>query len=437
MIIAIDKHIKNGFGADERMIYLYIKALGLLQRYDEAYIITKNFEKIAKTIKSEILAELYLCCFKLKEAERVLSNNTFPLKDELLPVKIALRQGKIEEAKRLLEEKEKILYDDEKTIKALEKYRRIIENHYKYGAFIEIEYESFIENGNTLEPGHIVFLKNSPTEIGEISEDSKNANRPYMIWKIENNEIYMFPVTTKIENGGYRLFCQNYPNSVGDRKVKNNLCKTTIDNVLSVKDRVTEFDFNAIKRNIFKGTYGSKDENVKKRNKLFMDEFAGKPKVHDVIKFKDIKAKKVKKYFVLEELEEGYKVISCNNEETKITGLKPEIISKNQQIYFIVLVNKETIKEFLSQIEALKEMKTLKGKIVLLEEGTYIILGEEEENLIAVESGYSQSLIKPILIEKKEIKEIIGELSEDEINQIIKSVEEKDKLNIKRIKKAR
>ena len=185
----------------------------------------------------------------------------------------------------------------------------------------ECEYNSFIKNGNKLEPGHIVFLKSNVDKINGKEEitDKKSKYRPYMIWKINNDRLYMFPVAVKRENEiNYVLYKQDYPNSGMDRIVKDNLCETSIDNVVSVQDKVRDEDYYSVLKTIFKATYFSKNKEEKEAKEKFMKEFVGEVYEDAIISSVNPLTKESKTYYVNTVYENEYLVFEYNHALKKL-----------------------------------------------------------------------------------------------------------------------
>lgn len=348
-----DEYLKLGYGIDQNMIYYYISILAKTKKYDKAYSITKRYESYANTDEAyEYLAQLYFYCFKPKDAERVLLKSGTISKPILL-IKIYMMQGKIDKAKEIIDKlSPEEMNEKTKTVK------KQIENYYRKGAFIETEYSCFINNGNELKPGHIVFLKTNPEVNFTISADSKIATRPYMIWKIKGEKIYLFPVTKVCREKNYKLYHQKYPNSIGDRTIKTHLCESTIDNVLTVIDKVLDEDFKIIITSIFESVYFGdiKDDII--GNADFMKEYVGEPDIYDVIEVVDMNTKKHISYLVLSKTDTAYKVIEYDKNNVKIIGQNSELYDKERLIFRIHKLDEINKENLLSQIPKQQKVKT-------------------------------------------------------------------------------
>ena len=124
--------------------------------------------------------------------------------NKILLLRIYLLEGRVEDVKKVMDEllKDNSYQFDQKIIS---KYKIMIDNNLKYGSFIETEYSCFIENGNKLEGGYIVFLKSTPLVEDKDYGDLKANYRPYMIWKIEDNDVYLFPLDLNYNDSDYKL----------------------------------------------------------------------------------------------------------------------------------------------------------------------------------------------------------------------------------------
>ena len=344
-----NNYIKDGYGIDEKIIYCYINILLVKKKYEHAIKLIKILEKNIKKFNTyEEIARLYHRSFKPKEAERVLLQKETPIHDYNLLIDIKLLEGKIEEAENILN----IClsnHSSDKDIERLKKYKKIISNHNEKGAFIETEYTCFKENGNKLEKGHIVFLKKNPDSACKIEENIKLNNIPYMIWKIENDKIYMFPVSNKEKKHQYKLFQQNYPNSVGDRIIKDHVYTTTEENILSVQDKLLKEDFDAVLKNMCQATYLQREED-KKANKEFIEYVLDSVEKNDVIEFIDPIERKKTFRLVLGVQQDGYEVIKINLKYNIVTGEKIEFYEKNRLVYDVLKLEKSKIDELLEQI---------------------------------------------------------------------------------------
>lgn len=414
----LEEYLSEGYAVDFDMIYYLIELLINYQQYEEAYPLIKILEKNIdnKTIFSKI-CYFYHCCFKPKEAERIFKSKN--LTDYLLLVRIYLFEGKIEEAKELLNDiKESI---PQNQIYKYTKYQEMIDNHINYGAYIETEYESFKEKGNKLEEGHIVYLKQNPISKVNMLEDKKSIKRPYMIWKIEKNIIYIFPVSTSVHDSGYKLYAQKYPNINQDRIIKSHLCTTDINNVLSVKDKVLDEDYYNILKSIFIGTYFDRSDKEKNYNKKFINDYIGIIDKYDIAELVDKKTKEHTYYLVINIKDNHYKIVKLDLENNKIINDKILIIKDKNLIYRIIKPTNEFLQDILPQISEVQELPNLSWRKIKIGNIEYIVIEEDEKNCYVINAAYSASFIMKEVIKKDDI-DIIGDIVSEEESARIQNI---------------
>ena len=389
---AFNEYLKNGYGIEDTLLGCYVHALIITQKYDRAYKILKVLEKDVEKLNShEQLARLYIKCYKPKEAERLFIAQTTPIDDYLSLIKIKLLKGEILEAQEILNSRLKV-ETEEHILRRLRSYEQIINNHLEQGAHIETEYESFKEKGNSLEPGHIVYLKNIPKSENKI-DDPKLLKRPYMIWKIEGETIYIFPVSTQERKKSYKLYKQKYPNSIGDRTIKYSLYSIKEEDIISVQDKVLDNDFKIIIDNLYQATFFANKES-KKQNKHFMQEYIGEIKKHDVIMELSYSGiAKTKYYFVLDVEEDHYRVIEIDWKNKKVIGLKAEKYKKDRLIFDLKKPSEEGLNKIKNGLSEIVTLKSLVGKKVIANNIRYIVVEEDKENYVCIDELYSSSYI--------------------------------------------
>ncbi len=349
--------INNGEEIGMRTYLQYALVLTRIREFDKAYEVIKKIEKNAINSHLETsISRLYLYAYKVEDAEKVLKHKgTFNYYDCYLYAKILLLKGDIEGAReyanKCLQYLQYIPNDEMVHEKAVDMLYRIWFTTSINGNF-ECEYNSFIKNGNKLEPGHIVFLKSNVDKINGKEEitDKKSKYRPYMIWKIDNNRLYMFPVAVKRENEiNYVLYKQDYPNSGMDRIVKDNLCETSIDNVVSVQDKVRDEDYYSVLKTIFKATYFSKNKEEKEAKEKFMKEFVGEVYEDAIISSVNPLTKESKTYYVNTVYENEYLVFEYNHALKKL-NTTPIIFKDTNPIIKVFETNEEELKLIKEQV---------------------------------------------------------------------------------------
>ena len=212
-----EAYLSQGYGVDYDIIYFYVNILISLREYDKACRNIRIIEKyMVEHHLEKRLIKFYTLCVKPKEVERVIKEYNLERDNEVALLKSYVLQGKIKEAKDYASvvKYRNISYEARGTVFI---YESMIYNHQVKDAFIETEYNCFIENGNVLEPGHIVYLKHEPVSDYRNFGDTKMVSRPYMIWRIDGDKVYLFPVSTSVTEKraaeAYVLYVQKYPNS--------------------------------------------------------------------------------------------------------------------------------------------------------------------------------------------------------------------------------
>ena len=357
-------YLKEGKDFGIRAYIQYIGILTRLKKFDEATNLLKRLEDRAKKDHLEnTFAKLYTYAFKPIEAERILQHKeTFNYSDYYLLSKIYLMQGDLKNAKICAKKCINTCTQDNFAWQKSKEILNKINNNIYRNAYIECEYECFKKNGNVLSPGHIVFLKENVDSINGIEPeiDEKSAIRPYMIWKIDNEKLYMFPVATKRYNEkNHVLFRQDYPNNKGDRIIKNNLCISKESNILSVQDKVLEKDYYEILKCIFRETYFSKNETEKAAKNIFMREFIGEVKEKNILFCVNIRTNESYAYYVNNVYENEYLVFPYNYHE-KVIDSNPIIISRDYPILKVINTTQEEIDIIENQIP--KEYKNITRK---------------------------------------------------------------------------
>lgn len=313
-----NEYLEQGYGVDIPIINTYVIALTKLRKYEEATRVLKNVEK--ELIKDRLITPVvnsYIRCFKTEEAERVINTYGVEDLDPLVLVELYLLEGRLDDARLETRIIRKNYNLDEYQKNRLNKYEKILYNHEYKNGLIETEYDAFVKNGNVLKPGHIIFLKNKPETDSRVSEDIRAINRSYMVWKVDGEKLYLFPVTSVCKKG-YKLLHQKYPNSMGDRVVKNNPCTCYKKDVLSVKDRVLIEDYPLVLKAIYDSLYYGSEEQ-RDINKEFIKYYLKKPEPFRVVEtVKD----KVHYTYLVTGIKENIEAVEIDLEEQDIISDK-------------------------------------------------------------------------------------------------------------------
>ena len=423
-----NEYLEMGYGVDIPLINTYIIALTKLRKYEQAARVLKTYEKeLIKDRAINTVLNSYIRCFKLEEAERVLYENGYNSVDPLNLVELYLLEGKIDEAKLETKIIRKNNTLDEKQKERLDKCEKIIYNHENKNGLIETEYQCFLKNGNKLEVGHIVFLKKKPEVDDRISHDVRALNRTYMIWKIDGEKLYLFPVSG-ICKGGYILYHQKYPNSIGDRIIKNNTCISYKKDVLSVKDKVLDEDMKYVLRCLYDSLYFGQEE-YQNINEEFIKYYMKKPEKYNIIEIVEKETKKHKFYLVLDVVEEEIKTVEIDITKRKIIGTRQETISKNKMFYNVLELDKKILEDLKKELKKITKVNPI-GKKITVNGEKLIIIDESDDKYFCINRIYSSSFIIPVVIEKSKVENLEESIRTEEL-EFIKLILSQSNINIK------
>ena len=126
-----------------------------------------------------------------------------------------------------------------------QKYLLRIEQHEKENTFLKVGYNVFLKNGHVLEPGYIIDVKNKIQYVNKTEEngDTKSAKRPYLIWKVEENKVYAFQITGKVNyRFDYVISPTKYPNLSTEVTCKDNVCVIDKNNISSIIEKIDPHD---------------------------------------------------------------------------------------------------------------------------------------------------------------------------------------------------
>jgi len=263
---------------DEYLLNLYCCSLEKIENYEKALENYKVYDSFYESIYTKIkLSRMYLLLKKYEEAilisEQCLQKFPNNLECHYVLGRTYLVLNQIDNAKK---EFEICLQSNDK--KFLEKIKRNlleIENYEKNGSFIEMDYEIFKNNGYKLDKGHIIYLNKEVKLINtnQINKDNKSKTRPYFIWKVENDVIYCFPLSTKINpSKDIVLNTDDYPFFSMPVTAKNNLCCIDVSYIYRVVGKINEKDYYSLLENIFYSTYYEHEEEAKEGKKQFLKE---------------------------------------------------------------------------------------------------------------------------------------------------------------------
>lgn len=176
----------SNVGISKLMIFKYIYALIETDKIDEALNLLKKVFKMNNFIETEPLSnrKLYLIGRMLYDKEYY------------------------DDAKIVLEKYLELNKDaDYKYIRSASNWLVEIERHNE-GYFNKTFAKAYLKDGKRkIEPGLVVYLKYSSSVNKK--EENPIYNRPYLVWKVEQNKVYSFPITTINKNNTNPFYIAN------------------------------------------------------------------------------------------------------------------------------------------------------------------------------------------------------------------------------------
>ena len=311
----------------ESILFDYFIFLIKTGEFENAYKVLNSITKLySKYVDNFLLVILLLRCEKIKEAQEIIESADFN-GNQLLKIGVTyFTTGQYELTKEMLEKARKKRfskhYDD-----TYEKIYDIIDKHQHTGKYISMNYEYFKKN-HELRGGDIIFVSDVDEHYKSI--DQYALKRTYMIWKIEKDIIYAFPVTTKIPKDirRFKIFRQNYLNFDSDRVVKEDIVMINKRNVQKVQERLTEEDYMSVLGNIYSGIIVSGNDEKKQESNLFMKEIYDSFHIENnsIIVAYDRKTKKAKNYLVVDNDEDYIYGVEVFVERNKCSPLNYKMI---------------------------------------------------------------------------------------------------------------
>ena len=215
-----------------------------------------------------------------------------------------------------------------------EKLYNLVTKHEQTGKYLSMSYEYF-KLKYELYQGDIIYVSDVDDYYKSI--DPCALSRTYMIWKIEGEKIYAFPVTNRIpkEIKRYRIFRQNYLNFDTDRTIKDDIVIINAKAVKRVQERLTREDYLNVLSNIYSGliVYGGQNNSQLKE---FMEEMFNSfcIKKNNIIVAYKREEKKAKNYLVMDMDDEYLYCIELVATKTKAIPVdySIKIINKRKEL---------------------------------------------------------------------------------------------------------
>ena len=400
---------KNGIY--DELLDMYIKSLIRMGLYKEALIYIDFMQKYFPNFYNQYtLARYYANCSENEKLEDILRNNQFTIEEYYSLASICFYNGNVTLAKNIFEKLNRL--DNDKMKYRIKDYLEKISlfERKKDTAFQRQSYSYFMNCGHKLEPGHIIYVSKLRLDYKEnlANDDPKRNERPYMIWKIEGDLLYAFPVTTQSNKYQYTFYSQTYAGQHPDRTLKDRLAVIRKCDITVVDDKINEKDFKEAILFMYRSTFFSCKGEYPLSIKYFMDESLRnmRANIGDVIIVNDFYTHKKIFYFVsdIDELREKYKVFEIDYSFKPVgDNLQLGYIDLNMPILDTFPFYEEDIKERLLNLRPNAFAKdNMIGLAFDYGNRKLEILEETEESYICmnVTNGYIPETVEVVFIPK-------------------------------------
>ena len=350
--------------------YVSLEKVGItpfiLDKYIEALINTNEIEEAYKSLKILVrffpkyyderkLGEIYIKCNALNDLEELCKN----LKNKnnyYNFAKACLYWNHLNESKILFYKY--ILYsNDNVKIKYSIKYIDRINKSENENIFLPVSYVYFRNNGNDIKPGHIIYVYKSfnynektPDYI-PVYKDPK----PYLVWKIEGNKVYGFPITKNIYNMlTYIIKKEKYSSFLYDERIKDELTIINKKDIEKVTELISEDDFNKSLKSVHQLICITQDE----KNKYFNDERVKDFNISkgNIIQLYDKENMKFKSFYIIEDNDNYfYKCLLIDGGNYKILSDEYVYIKKDDYIKECYKLKEDKIDNIESQIKKISK----------------------------------------------------------------------------------
>lgn len=347
----------DGVGIYDKFLDKYIYCLIKLDLIDEAL---KNIEKMIELFPDyfddSFLAFNYIKCGCYEKAESILKHADLTDKQYFKTAHTYMLYGQIDLAKKYYSKCLEITDDSELKRNSKEKIDRLT-LCVQRNLFIQQSYNYFKRNNGVLKPGYVIYSNyiDFDFQIG----DYKFSKRPYMIFKIEEEKIYAFPLTTKINRDwqfnhtSYIIYSQNYLNFDGDRRLKDWVTCINENTIHSVYEIISNYDYNNLMKNMYYIMIRNKVDN-NGYNQIFMENYINNLNIHsdDILIVYDKENRKIEFYYLVVDNNTSYYGLPVKKEGQSyiIMSTIPILIEKNKSIRDVIKLTEEEKLEIKKQL---------------------------------------------------------------------------------------
>ena len=446
VLLLIDDYFKiDNSGIFDGLMNIYIECLIKLGRVDDAY---KNLELMLKIYpyyynKFKLIIK-YIECGKENKLNEMLENNKFSNYDTFYIARSCYYNGMYDKALELFNYYLEYSDDELKKGSVLEYIRKI--KLYKENSllFLDVKYSYFKSKGYKLEPGHIICVGKviEYYKENEFNDDPKLSRRPYMIWRIEGDKIYAFPISTQVKRVKNDILKkENYPVRNFDRVALTGMVCLRENDVLNVIDKVSDEDYQEIINGLYRSICCMKDV-PKVATQYFVKKMTEELEVSekDVIVVRDIQNRKQKFYYVLEKYrsKKKYKVIelSHENRDFQMKNMDVSEISMKTPILSIIKLDVNQINKIEKKIPVNFKNNDVSGCLIKYNGMELEIMLVEKDCYVCINRclSYPPSYYEIVFIDKNIPLEIIARLDDSEYNSRLYTFREYMHNNMKEFK---
>ena len=439
--------IENYFNMDsigifDRLMNIYIDCLIKLGRLNDAY---KNLELMLNmypyyySVFDMIIK--YIDCCKEDKVNELLENNMFSIYEIFYIARRCYFNGIYDKSLELFKYFVENSNSEFKNGSALEYIRKIELYKENSKLFLDVSYSYFKSMGCKLEPGYIICVDKvlDYYKENEFNDDPKISKRPYMVWRIEGNKIYAFPISTQVKREKDDILKkEDYPVRNFDRVALTGMVCLRENDVLTVIDKVNKEDYQEIINALYRSVCCMKDV-PKVATQYFVKKMTEELVVleNDVIVVRDIQKKKQKYYYVIEKDKNRnkYKVIELEHEykDFKIRDMKLSEISMKTPVLSIIKLDKKQIHKIKKEIPINFKNVDLSGSIIKYNGINLELMLDEKEFYVCINRSlsYPPSYYKIIFIDKNLPIEIVSKLDDCEYNSRLYTFSEYLKNNMR------
>ena len=430
VIILLDEFLKS-YKLDYELSTIYQEALQKAGKKEEEINILLKLKDTTRSMFYNIrLINLYLDLGKEEQAINVI-NEDDDLKYYLLG-KICFLRGEYTRSLKMFKTYINNKITDINYFCSAKDYINKINN--SNNSFSEIYYDKFIEQGNRLEPGYIIYSDKvgNKYNLSETNLDPHKKTRPYLVWKVNNEYAFVLPLSTSISNDSYIIERKNYPNLRNDSTAFENFIVLKKADITSVVEHLSREDYLNMMRFVYEKILMLNKEN-RKTEKVFISNYMKRMKIkdNDIIVYRD-NGKNIDNYFfIISSDDYKYEVISVEKENEKFIIKDKNKISLNKKkpIFNVIKLNDDEKNDLIKQLEDAYLVQDLCGKrIITRDKEKFVILHDLKDDYLTVSIPYSSSYSRFKLISKDIEFKIDGEISEEELNNLRYQLEENIKI---------